>query len=100
MRLAATLLLVLSLSACASPPPEAEAPSDPNAALPTPANDTCGAGAGNVSVLRYYANGATGGSPPGPFHAAQQSAATYTASPSVATALPEAPPLPRKACHA
>ena len=44
MRLAATLLLVLSLSACASPPPEAEAPSDPNAALPAPANDTCGAG--------------------------------------------------------
>lgn len=43
MRLAATLLLVLSLSACASPPPEAETPSDPNAALPAPANDTCGA---------------------------------------------------------
>ena len=43
MRLAATMLFVLSMAACANPPPAVEAPSDPNAALPAPSNDTCGA---------------------------------------------------------
>jgi hypothetical protein len=39
MRPAATLLRVLSMAACASPPPAVEAPSAPNAAPP---NDTYG----------------------------------------------------------
>ena len=43
MRFAATLLLALSLAACSSPPPAVETPADPNAALPGPSNDTCGA---------------------------------------------------------
>ena len=43
MRPAATMLLVPPMAACASPPPAVEAPSGPNAALPTPSRDTCGA---------------------------------------------------------
>lgn len=43
MKLAAPILLALAVTACASPPPAAEAPADPNAALPAAANDTCGA---------------------------------------------------------
>jgi Peptidase inhibitor I78 family len=43
MKLAATLLLVFSVTACASPPPAVVAPADPNAALPAPSDDTCGA---------------------------------------------------------
>jgi len=43
MRLAATVLLLLSMAACASPPAAVNAPSDPDAALPVPSNDTCGA---------------------------------------------------------
>jgi Peptidase inhibitor I78 family len=43
MKLAAPLLLVLLAASCASPPPTVETPTDPNASLPAPANDTCGA---------------------------------------------------------
>ena len=43
MRPAATMLLVPPMAACTSPPRAVEAPSSPNAALPTPSNDTCGA---------------------------------------------------------
>jgi len=43
MKRAATLLLTLSIAACASPSPAAETPGDPNAALPAPSSDTCGA---------------------------------------------------------
>jgi hypothetical protein len=43
MKRAATLLLALSITACASPPPAAKTPGDPNAALPAPSSDTCGA---------------------------------------------------------
>jgi hypothetical protein len=42
MKLAATLLLSLLLTACAGAP-STEAPADANAALPASVNDTCGA---------------------------------------------------------